>query len=178
MVTPRLARADGLSFRAVGHIPGPGQRGLFHVKHPLPVALDTADLQAPWRQSAVGIVGPQPQTVFRPRCEHPVGLGDPQADEVVDQDAEIALGPIDDERLGQRRVQPGDKALGSRLFVSRRAIDLPSHVQTGDLARFQGSFELPRVDVVVFDGVPWPAHDGMLQPGDGLQHLVLYFTRQ
>ena len=79
MVTPRLAKAEGVSFRLRPYPRAPRQRGLFHVKHPLPVALDAADLQAPWCQSLVGVVGPQPQTIFRPRREHPVGLGDPQA---------------------------------------------------------------------------------------------------
>ena len=58
---------------------------------------DTTQGDAERGQPLVGVVGAQAQAVLGARGEHAVGLGDPAGDEVVDHDAEIAVGARDDE---------------------------------------------------------------------------------
>ena len=48
----------------------------------------------------VGIVGAQRQAILRPRGEHAVRLGDAAGHEVVDHDADIAVGPVEDDSVG------------------------------------------------------------------------------
>ena len=50
------------------------------------------------RQPLIGIVGAQRQAVFGPRGEHPIGLADPAASQIVDHDPDIGLRPVDDQR--------------------------------------------------------------------------------
>ena len=59
---------------------------------------NAADPQTFGRQALVGVVGAQAQPVLGARGEHAVRLGDAARDQVVDHDAEIAVGARDDER--------------------------------------------------------------------------------
>ena len=94
MAIPRLAKADGLSFRPRSI--RRAQPTAFHVKHLGRAPAPTQPGLARGRQPLVGIVGPQPQPVFGPRGEHAVGLGDARGHQIVNQNAEIAIGTIDD----------------------------------------------------------------------------------
>ena len=101
---------------------------MFHVKHFRPLASYTPNLQAARSQTLVCIIGPEPEPVLGPRREHPVRLGDTEGDQVVDQDAEVAIRPIDDEGLCQHRIQSGDQPLGRRFLIARSAVDLTRHI--------------------------------------------------
>ncbi len=60
-------------------------------------------------QALVGIVLAEVQPVFGAGGEHPVGLVGPAADQVVDQDADIGLGPVEDEALALPACQPAPR---------------------------------------------------------------------
>jgi hypothetical protein len=51
------------------------------------------------RQTLIGIVGAQGEAVFRTGCEHPIGLGHTARNQIVDQDADIGLGPVQNDRV-------------------------------------------------------------------------------
>ena len=116
-------------------------------KLPRPFGPDQAEPFAERCQSLGRIVGPERQAVLGPRGEHPVRLGDPAGDEIVDHHAEIAVGPPDRDTLqsaGQpRRVQPGQQPLRRRLLVARGAVDLPGEKEPGDAAASPASAPVP-----------------------------------
>ena len=60
--------------------------------------VDQADAPAELGQAEVGVVVPEQQPVLGPAREHPVGLVDAAGDQVVDQDADVRLRPVEDER--------------------------------------------------------------------------------
>ena len=51
------------------------------------------------RQSHVRVVDPQVQPELRPRREHPVRLIRPLRDQVIDQDPDVSLRPVQRERI-------------------------------------------------------------------------------
>src|SRR6266545_6135980 len=82
-------------------------------------------------------------TLFR---SHPVRLVRPFADQVVNQDSGVPLGPADGHRIsaGQlaRRVDSGYQPLATGLLVPRRPVDLPRQVQPFDGLYLQRMIEL------------------------------------
>ncbi len=151
---------------------------MFHVKHLPTVALDAPNLETARGKPPIGVVGAQPQTILRPRREHSVGFGDTESDQIIYEDSEIPFRPVDDEGFRKRGIETGEKSLGSGFLIARRAVDLPSHEQARDLARLQRRLQFTRIDMVVFDRIAGAQHDCPLQPRNGLQHLLLYFTRK
>ena len=129
------------------------------------------------RQPPVRVVGPQGQAVLRPRSEHPVGLVDAAGDQIVDQHADVAVGAVDGDGAAAgrpaRRVQSGHQSLGGRLLVAGGAVDLAREEQTPRPAGLQRRKQLPRIDVVVLDGVSRPRHLRPLEPRNGLQQRRL-----
>ncbi len=113
-------------------------------------------------QALVGIVGPQGQTVFGPRSEHPVRLGDAARHEIIDHDPEIAVGAVEYERrrtcCGQGCIEARNKPLRRSLFIAGGAVDLPRQEQPGQTLGLQRRIEFARVDMVVFDGVARTDH--------------------
>ena len=59
---------------------------------------DRADPEPQRGQPLVGIVGAQGQPVLGARGEHAVGLGGPAGHQIVDEDADIGVGPVEHER--------------------------------------------------------------------------------
>ena len=62
------------------------------------LVVDQADRAAELGQAEVGVVAPEQQAVLGPAGEHPIRLVDSSGDEVVDQDADVTLRSVDDER--------------------------------------------------------------------------------
>src|SRR3954469_21880782 len=95
-----------------------------------------------------------------PRREHAVGLEAPASDEIVDQRADIAVATVElDCRPTECRagcVEPGDEALGRRLFIAGRPVDLAGEKQTGDALRLQSRRQFCWLDEVVLDRVAGP----------------------
>ena len=111
---------------------------------PLPApVVDQADPPAQLGQAEVGVVVPEQQPVLGAAGEHPVRLVDPAGDQVVDQDADVGLRPVEDERARPRRrtggVDPGDQALRGGLLVAGRAVDLAGEEEAGDRPWSRGS---------------------------------------
>ena len=125
------------------------------------------------RQALVGVVGPQRQSVLGPAGEHPVGLGHPACDQIVDHHADIGLVPAEDDRVrsggGAGGVQPGEETLGPRLLIARGAVDLAGQIQSAPFLDLQRRRQLARVDVVVFDGVAEAEHLDGFKARDGAQ---------
>ena len=75
------------------------------------------------------------QPVFGARGEHAVRLGDAARHQVVDHDADIAFGAVEDDRRARRRrargVEAGDQALRGRLLVAGGAVDLAGQEEPG-----------------------------------------------
>ena len=71
---------------------------------------------------------PEHQAILGAAGEHAVRLVDAAGDQVVDQDADIGPRAVEDQRRlaldRERGVDAGDQALGRRLLVAGRAVDL------------------------------------------------------
>ena len=100
------------------------------------------------RQSLVGIVRPQLQTVLCPRGKHPIGLGHAAGHQVVDHHPDIGLAARQDDRdfahsLGGG-IQPGYQALAAGLLIAGGAIDLAGEDTTPVVLGLQASAAAPR----------------------------------
>ena len=117
------------------------------------------------RASAVSCLRARPP--LRAAREHSVGLVDAERHEVVDQDADICLGPGQDQRLLAREEARGvdarDESLGRRLLVARAAVGLARDEEAGDELGLERGEEERWVEVVVLDRVGWPRDDGAPQ---------------
>ena len=62
--------------------------------------------------------------------KHPVRFGYSAGHKIIDHDAEVSIGPVEDDGIGlagrQRGIQTGNKSLRCGLFIARGAIDLTS----------------------------------------------------
>src|SRR6202022_2641100 len=77
-----------------------------------------------------------------------------------------------------RGIPARHQALRSRLFVARRAVDLARQEKPGNSLGLKRGRELARVDIVVLDRITRPAHDGVLEPGNGGEQRPLDVLRQ
>ena len=93
-----------------------------------PFRAHAADGNAPGGEPLVGVVRPQRQPVLRPRGEHPIGLGDPLGNEVVDHHPEVAFGAVEhDTRRSRRPATPRSgrpQALRRRFLIAGGPVDL------------------------------------------------------
>ena len=89
-------------------------------------------------------------------------------DQIIDQNAEIGLGPINRHHPG-----PGDRSgsvdarqqpLGRRFFIAGRAVDLSGQKQAGDVAHLQACCQAPWVDIIILDGITRPQDPCVLEP--------------
>ena len=149
----------------------------------LPAAIvDQAKLTAQWRQPAVGVVTPQDQAVFAAAGEHPVGLAQVFAHQIVDHRADVAALAGEMRRLlaadQPGGVDAGNQALGGGFLIARGAIELASAEQAAHALGFQGWLELGGGQVVVINRVRRPQHHGLLQARQAAQQLQLDRLRQ
>src|SRR4051794_31316692 len=121
---------------------------------------DAADVDASLRETLVGIVGAQLQTIFGARREHTIRLADAARDEIIDHDADVSLRAIEHDRVGisgkRRGVETCKKSLCRSLFVAGGAVYLSSQKQSVQAFCFQRRLELARIDEIIFDGVARP----------------------
>src|SRR5438132_8661204 len=100
--------------------------------------------------------------MLRPGREHAIRLETAFRDQVVDQDANIALVAPDLEAgmfpVSMPRtlcgVDPGDESLRSRFFIPGRAVDLAGEEESTDALGLEPPRQLRRLDEVVLHGVP------------------------
>jgi hypothetical protein len=143
-----------------------------------PFRAHTADRDALPGQPLVRVVGAQREAIFGARGEHTVRLGDAARDQIVDHDAEVALGAVEHDfgRVPCPRggVETRHKPLRRSLFVARGAVDLTGQEQAAHALGFQRGDQLARVHVVVFDRVAGPDHAGLFQPRNGRDQRALH----
>src|SRR6267142_7056035 len=65
-----------------------------------------------------------------------------------------------------RGIDAGNQALCRRLFVAGRAVDLSSQEKPGNPLGLKRIGQLPRIDIVIFDGVARATHDRALETWD------------
>ena len=142
---------------------------------------DKAQLMADFREALVRVVLPVQQPVLAAGGHHAVGLVGSLGDQVVNQRADVALIPPEDERLLALQlpcgVHPGDEALDGRLLVPGGAVELARAVKVRDLLGFQRGAQGGGVDAVVLNGIGRARHFCVLQPRNGAQHSQLDLFR-
>ena len=73
----------------------------------------------------------------------------------------------------QCRIHARQQTLGGCLFVTRGAIDLACEEQTFNGFGFKRGFQRTRVEIIVFDRIPWPHDVRILQTFDGVKQFQL-----
>src|SRR6266508_3985757 len=132
--------------------------------------IDESQPMANFREAQICVVLAQHQPIFRPAGKHPIGFRDAPSDQVINEDAQVCLvapGPpwLPAPRL-ERSVDTGKQPLRRSFFVSGRTIDLTRKEQSPYRLRLQRSAEIPRIEVVVLDGIPWPHQVRAFQPAN------------
>ena len=121
------------------------------------------------------------QTVFRAAGHDPVWLLSTLGHQVVNKRADIAGVPGQDHgRTAQNfecRVDAGHQALRGSLFIAGGTVELARAIETGDQLAFQRGPQLGGVHALIFNGVGRAHHLGVLQTGDGMEHLQLHILR-
>jgi hypothetical protein len=83
---------------------------------------DQTDFVAQRRQPLIGIVLAQDQTVFGAGCHHAVGLCRAASDEIINQNADISLGTINNDRLLACQlaygIDTGDQSLAGCFLIA------------------------------------------------------------
>ena len=106
----------------------------------------------------------------------------PRVTRVVDEHADIAFVTARNPRLAvpgaERGVHPGHEPLRGRLLVAGGAVDLAGEEQVLHPAGLQPRPQLPRVEVVVLDGVSRARDVRALEARDGAHELDLHVERE
>ena len=61
--------------------------------------VEQTNIEARRTEPGIGVVLPQQQAVLGPRGEEPVGLLGAAGDQIIDEDPDVGLGPVEDERF-------------------------------------------------------------------------------
>src|SRR5262249_28469981 len=87
-------------------------------------------------QPLISVILAQKQSVLGTARKHPIRLFGSFGDEIVNENPDIGLRPIQDKWWKslnlQRSVGSGNQPLSRRLFVSRGAVHLSSQIEPGD----------------------------------------------
>src|SRR5262249_8533730 len=145
-------------------------------------SIDEAEVPSFWRETNVGIVLTEKQTVLRATGKHSVRLLDPPGHQIVDQNADIGFRSGEDKGSFSQDLETGidscHQALGRGLFVTGSAVDLARKLEAVDFVGLKGRTQLHRRSVVVLDGVARANDLRLLQSGDRTDESVLDFERQ
>ena len=144
--------------------------------------VDQAHSSTGFAQARIGVVFTQLQPVLGPAGEHPVGLGDPLRDQVVDQHAQISLvakwQPTGLAFDLQGSIHASKQALRGRLFVARGAVDLAGKEKAVDRLRLERRAQAARVEEVVLDRIAGTQDVRLLQPLHRMQRGQLHVEWQ
>src|SRR5581483_402883 len=165
-----------------------GERGhqyrlltLFHVKQIPPGVADQTDTAPDRCQAFIRVVDSEMESEFSPGGEHPVRLVGTLRDQIVDQNAYIALGPPDDHLrfAGQLAsgIYSGHDSLAAGLLVARSAVDLTSQIKPSYRFDLQGVIQFARVYGIIFDRVAGTDHFRLLKPRNRSYHGFLHVDR-
>ena len=110
----------------------PADRGILLLHGPEAFPAHKARLIAPPGQPQVRVVLAEQEPVFAPGGHDAVGLVGALGHQVVDEGADVALRPGEDEGVLPPElphgVDPGHEALDRRLLIAGRAVELPRAV--------------------------------------------------
>src|SRR5262249_34682293 len=125
----------------------PHERRIEHAEIPLEPAssrleslpasiVHQADVSTARRETQVGVIDAQQQTMLRARREHAIRLEAALGNQVVDEDADVRLVSPQLETVPmlyrQRRIDAGNQSLRGGLLVAGCPIDLASQIETVD----------------------------------------------
>ncbi len=101
-------------------------------------------------EAEIGVVLPKEQAVFGAAGEHAVGFADALGDEVVDEDADVGFGAVEDERRIAFELEGGigarHQSLGGGFLVAGGAVDLAGKVKGSASLGFEGGEKLGAED--------------------------------
>ena len=121
-------------------------------------------------QPPIGVVLPQKKPVLGAGGKHPVWLLGTFIHQIIDEDANIPLGPFDHKGIlalnKQSRVDSRNKSLPCRLLVSGRAVYLTGKEEAIDQFGLERKFYLVRGKEIVLDSIPRPQQLYVLKGGD------------
>ena len=130
----------------------------------------------------VGVVLPVEQPVFRSAGHNPVGFFRSLGYQIVDEGADVAGVPGENQRLPplnlQRRVDARNQSLGGSLLVTGGTVELTRAIQARHLLALQRGQQLGGVHALILNGVGRAHHLGALQPRDRVHHGNLHIFRQ
>ena len=133
-------------------------------------------------QTQVCIVLTQKQTIFCPGCHHTVWFMVLLCYQVIDQNTDISLRTIEDQRLFSFDlhccIDTGNESLCRRFFISAAAVELSAAEKSSDIFKFQRCIELSRIDTVILDRVGITDNFCMLKPRYTVIHFMLNIFRQ
>ena len=102
----------------------------------VPLVAYQTDGVAHMAQALVGVVLAVEESILRPGGHHAVGFVGALGHQVVDEDADVALAPVQDQGLPAQNLQggvhTGHKALDGGLLIAGGAVKLTGAVETGD----------------------------------------------
>ena len=143
---------------------------------------DQADLIADLRKSLICVVLPKQQPVLGSRSHHAVRLVAFFCHEIVDQHADVRLGPVQYDPLFSlqlsRRIDAGHQPLGRRLLIAGTAVKLSPAEESVYIPEFQRGPKLPGVDAVVLDGVGVRNDLCVFKTRHCAVHLILHIFRK
>ena len=144
---------------------------------------NTTNCQAPFRQTLIGIIGPQHQTILRTRGKHAVGFARPLRDQIIDHHTDISIRTIQHKLAfatinHQRRINPGNQPLPGGFFVTSCSIDLPGKKQASNFFGFQRMAQLTRIDKIIFNRIARTEYFHLFQTGDRCQQCQLNILGQ
>ena len=133
-------------------------------------------------QTEIGIVLTKQNAVLSTGSKHPIWLVDPLIDKVVDQNADIGLVAPKNKRILSRKPQnsihPSYNALCRSFLVTCRTIYLPGQEEIVYNPGAQRVMQVLRIKVIVLDSIGRLEEDGILQPLDSMNGILLNFQRK
>ena len=142
---------------------------------------DQADPVPVFPKAQVRVVLAKEKPVLRAGRHHAVRLPVVLRDKVIDQDADIGFGPLEDKRLSSqylhRGVDPCHQSLCRCLFISAAPVELAGAEKPVHVPGLQSQFEEVRVDAVIFDRVGVLYDHAVLESRDSSVHSLLDVVR-
>lgn len=133
-------------------------------------------------QTLVCVILTEEQAEFRAGCHHTVRLFAAFADEVVNENADITVGTLEDDGVFSlniaNSVDTAHKPLCGRFFVAGGAVELTSGKKTVIVLEFQRKLQLGGIDTVILDGICKTGDFAVFQTGNGAVHGNLHILRQ
>ena len=140
------------------------------------------EFAAAGRESRIGTVLTEDQSMLGPARKHAIGLRRAARDEVVDQHADVSLAPRRRPGITLRHreccIEAGNQPLCRGLLIAGRPVDLSRKVETLDASRLETRLQIARIEEIVFDGVARTRNVCAFEPANAAHEFVLHVERQ